>query len=342
MQSNTKSLDFELLSKEIENQDKTIKQVFLCKKMKSSLSNSKEYILYILNLISFFFKAMYYLATSKLCVTESYCVPISILKHKKKLKIIQIWHASGAVKKFGYQSLDTAEGKSSKIAKLMCMHKNYDYAIAPSEVTRKIFAEAFNMPEEKILKYGLPRLEYISNKKYDKSQEIYKDYPELKNKKIILYVPTFRKGKTANLSEIINYNLDEEKYKIIISLHPLEKDVVPDKYRIDSKYSSYDLIKIADYIVTDYSILSIEASILNKPIFLYLYDFEEYKKNRGVNIKIEKELKTFTTFNFSDIMRKIDEKNYNIEEIKAYKNKYIEISTEDTIEKLSKFIVNLL
>ena len=41
-------------------------------------------------------------------------------------------------------------------------------------------------------------------------------------------------------------------------------------------------------------------------------------------------------------MRKIDEKNYNIEEIKAYKNKYIEISTEDTIEKLSKFIVNLL
>ena len=119
MQSNTKSLDFELLSKEIENQDKTIKQVFLCKKMKSSLSNSKEYILYILNLISFFFKAMYYLATSKLCVTESYCVPISILKHKKKLKIIQIWHASGAVKKLGYQSLDTAEGKSSKIAKLM-------------------------------------------------------------------------------------------------------------------------------------------------------------------------------------------------------------------------------
>ena len=48
---------------------------------------------------------MYYLATSKVCVLDGYCIPASILKHKKKLKIIQIWHASGAIKKFGYQIL---------------------------------------------------------------------------------------------------------------------------------------------------------------------------------------------------------------------------------------------
>ena len=39
-------------------------------------------------MIGYMFKAMYYLATSKVCVTESYCVPISILTHKKELKII--------------------------------------------------------------------------------------------------------------------------------------------------------------------------------------------------------------------------------------------------------------
>ena len=205
MQSNKPSLDFNLLAEEIKRKNKDIRLVFLCKKMGSNLSNVIDYIKYVFNIAGYVLKVMCYLATSKVCITESYCVPISLLKHKKELKVIQIWHASGAVKKFGYQALDTKEGKSKEIADLMCMHKNYDYAIAPSEITREVFAEAFNIDREKILKLGLPRLEYISNNKYDKSEEFYQEYPELKDKKIILYVPTFRKEKSVNLDEIFNY-----------------------------------------------------------------------------------------------------------------------------------------
>lgn len=342
MQSDYPSLDFKLLKDEIETRDSNIKLVFLCKKMESALSKKTDYIKYVFNMIGYVLKAMYYLATSKVCITESYCVPISILKHKKNLKIVQIWHSSGAVKKFGYQSLDTEEGKTSNIAKLMCMHKNYDYVIAPSEITKHIFSEAFNIEEEKIEKLGLPRLEYITSKKYDKSEEFYNNYPELINKKVILYVPTFRKGKNVDLSEILNYPLDEEEYKLIIKLHPLENANIPDEYKINSKYTSYDLIKIADYIITDYSILSIEASILEKPIFLYLYDIEEYNQNRGLNIDLNKELKTFTSKSFNDIMRKIENNDFDINEIIKYKDKYIEVDTNNTIEKLTDFILNLL
>lgn len=342
MQSDYPSLDFELLKQEIQYKEPSIKLVFLCKKMESALSKKTDYIKYVFNMIGYVLKAMYYLATSKVCVTESYCVPISILKHKKNLKVVQIWHASGAVKKFGYQSLDTEEGKSRDVARLMCMHKNYDYVIAPSETTKHIFSKAFNIEEEKIVKLGLPRLEYITNKKYDKSEEIYNDYPELKNKKVILYVPTFRKGRNVDLSEILKYQLNKEKYKLIIKLHPLENANIPDDYKIDSKYTSYDLIKIADYIITDYSILSIEASILEKPIFLYLYDLDKYSKNRGLNVDLNKELKTFTSKSFNDIMRKIENNDFDINEIIKYKEKYIEVDTNNTIEKLTYFILNLL
>lgn len=342
MQSDYPSLDFELLKQEIQYKEPGIKLVFLCKKMESALSKKTDYIKYVFNMIGYVLKAMYYLATSKVCVTESYCVPISILKHKKNLKVVQIWHASGAVKKFGYQSLDTEEGKSRDIARLMCMHKNYDYVIAPSETTKHIFSKAFNIEEEKIVKLGLPRLEYITNKKYDKSEEIYNDYPELKNKKVILYVPTFRKGRNVDLSEILKYQLNKEKYKLIIKLHPLENANIPDDYKIDSKYTSYDLIKIADYIITDYSILSIEASILEKPIFLYLYDLDKYSKNRGLNVDLNKELKTFTSKRFNDIIRKIENNDFDINEIIKYKEKYIEVDTNNTIEKLTYFILNLL
>ena len=342
MQSNNISLDFELLRNKITKHDNSIKQIFLCKKMKSGLKKKSDYVVYVFSMVGYVFKAMYYLATSKVCITESYCVPVSILKHKKNLKIVQVWHASGAVKKFGYQILDKEEGKSSEIANLMCMHKNYNYAIAPSKVTKEIFSEAFNMEKEKIVKLGLPRLEYISNTKYDKSSEIYNSYPELKEKKIILYVPTFRKDKSIDLSEIFNYQYDKTKYKIIIKLHPLDDTQIPSEYTFDNKYTSYDLIKIADYIITDYSTLSIEASVLNKPIFLYLYDMENYNQSRGLNIDLCNELKTFTSKNFSDIMNKIKNHDYNMNEIEKYKNKYIEVNPKNTTAKLADFVLKLM
>ena len=340
MQSDSIGLDFELLKKELEYVEPGTKLVFHCKKMESSLSKKSDYIKYVYNMFEYTLEAMYYLAISKVCVTESYCVPISLLKHKKELKILQIWHASGAVKKFGYQALGTKEGKSREIAELMCMHKNYDYVIAPSEITKETFAEAFNIDKENVVKLGLPRLEYITNKEYDRTEEIYTDYPELKNKKVILYVPTFRKSKSIDLSEILNYSLKDE-YKLIIKLHPLENTVVPQKYTIDSKYTTYDLIKIADYIITDYSVLSIEASVLEKPVFLYVYDLEEYGENRGLNIDLSQELKTFTTKSFNDIMNKIENNNYDLNEIIKYKMKYIEVEPSSTIKELTKFILDL-
>ena len=333
-QSNDSTLDFQLLENYIKQKDKDIKIVILPKKLEKGVYNKIKYTLYIL-------KIMYYLSTSKLCVIDSYCIPVSILKHKKSLKVVQIWHASGAVKKFGYQILDKKEGSNSLIAKLMCMHKNYDYVIAPSEITENVFSEAFDVPKDKIARFGLPRLEYIVNPVYDKSNEIYKQYPYLKDKKNILYIPTFRKNKETNLKELLNYNLDEKKYNLIIKLHPLDKTIVPDKYLVDEKIKSFDLIKIADYIITDYSVLSIEASILDKPIFFYLYDEEEYEKNRGLNINVKKELKSFTSKRFSDIMTKIEKEDYNMKQLNEYKSKYIEVNLLTAIKNLGEFLLKL-
>ena len=339
-QSNTPTLDFRLLKEEIENTDNSIMIETLCNKIESN-ALYRAGVLYKIKYILYILKIMYNLATSKVCIVDGYCIPVCILKHKKKLKIIQIWHASGAVKKFGYQILDKEAGSNSRIANLMCMHKNYDYIIAPSEATKKYFSEAFNTPEDKIVKLGLPRLEYISNSKYDKSEEIFKEYPKLKEKKNILYIPTFRKNNDFNAVEkILEYKIDENKYNLIISLHPLDTTPVPEKYLVDKKYSSYDLIKIADYIITDYSALSIEASVLNKPIFIFLPDIKEYTEETGLNINLKEELSTFTCENFDEIIDKIEKKEYNTKEIKKYRDKYIEIDENKATENLAKFILN--
>ena len=97
------------------------------------------------------FKQMYHIATSKIVVLDGYCILISILKHKKDLKVIQLWHALGSLKKFGYSSLDKRDGRGKKIADLMNMHKNYSYILTSSEVSRPFFREAFNAKDEQMV-----------------------------------------------------------------------------------------------------------------------------------------------------------------------------------------------
>ena len=124
-QSNEMSIDFKLIKDYIESHDK-YKVVILCKtldgKEKAKLSNLFSYFFHML-------KQMYHLATSKAVLLDSYCIPVSVLKHKKSLKVIQMWHSIGTMKKFGYDILDQEEGNSSKMAKLLKMHHNYTYVL---------------------------------------------------------------------------------------------------------------------------------------------------------------------------------------------------------------------
>lgn len=334
-QANTISLDYLKIEEEIRTQYKdNIQIVVICKKLEKTLSGMFSYCVILL-------KMMYHLATSKVCIIDGYCIPVSILKHKKSLKVIQIWHASGAIKKFGYQVIGTKEGTSPLLADAMCMHKNYDYVLSPSKEISKIYKEAFQVEEDKIKLLGLPRLEYLVEKKNQK-KEILKKNPHLKNKKIILYVPTFRKGENVDLTEINKCKIDEEKYALIIRLHPLDTNIVEAKNKIKGQYSTYDLVKIADYIITDYSVLLIEASLLNKPIYLYTYDYEEYKKNRGLNIDLKKEMKSIVHSHFSTIIQSIEKEKYDLKEIKKIKNKYIEINPKTCTSDLVSFIICLL
>ena len=176
----------------------------------------------------------------------------------------------------------------------------------------------------------MPRIDYLldkDNKIGEKVGELLKEYPKLTEKKNILYVPTFRKGKSTPVNEIIK-KVDNTKYNLIIRLHPLEKTNVDNEYIVDSKYSTFDLLKIADYVITDYSAIAFETAVIDKPIFFYLYDLDEYENNRGLNINLKKEMKSVTFNNINDIILVIDEDKYPYEEYQKFKDKYIE--TKDT------------
>ena len=213
-QSNVPSIDFKMLSEELKKQNPNVKIVMLTKKIEGGIKNKLSYGFHI-------FAQMYHVATSKVVIIDGYQIVISVLKHKKKLKVIQIWHALGSLKKFGYSILDKGEGSKKTVADNMNMHKNYDAILSSSKIAKKNFAEAFNTDESKVLVMGLPRVDFLSKATYKTQtiEKIKKEYPALdNNKKNILYVPTFRKNSEVNVVNIIE-NVDYSKFNLIIKFH---------------------------------------------------------------------------------------------------------------------------
>lgn len=331
-QSDDLSIDYTLLKKELEKIE-GIEIKVMCKKIPQSILGKIEYCFYLI-------KRMYHISTSKVCIVDGYNIEICVLKHKKNMKIIQIWHALGAIKKFGYQVIGKEEGSNKKIAQIMNMHSNYDCITCASNATKEIYSEAFNTEKNKIKILGMPRLDYIleSGGEIDNKIKLLLDeYKFLKNKKTILYAPTFRKNAKIDLEELIN-SVDKEKYNLIIRLHPLDDSNIPAEFLIDNKFSTLDLIKLSDYVITDYSAIAFETAALNKQLYFFLYDCDQYVNSRGLNIDLFEVFKTSTTKNINEILKIIENNSYNYEELNKFREKYIETLDLNNTERITNYV----
>lgn len=283
-ESNTITIDFALLEKELKKELKDYKIVVLCKKMDNKF-------LYAFHML----KQMYHISRSEVVILDTYCIAISVLKHKKNLKVIQIWHAIGLMKKAGYSILDKKEGRGSLQSTLLNMHKNYSYIYTSSKNCINAFSQVFNYDEKYIKSVPLPRIDLLKNKKYQSEifNKILKTYPSLKRKMNIVYAPTYRKdnSKTLKYIEDLCNNIDYERYNLVIKLHPLTNISIDiPGVIIDKEYSTLDMLSISDFVISDYSSIIYEAGIMNKKLIFYAYDLDDYKDSRDFFIDYNNEL----------------------------------------------------
>ena len=336
-QTNGESLDFDLLIEEIKSQSPTTQIVVLNKMIEKSIIEKIKYAFYI-------YYQMYHIATSRAVILDGYCIPICTLKHKKNLKVVQIWHALGSLKKFGYSILDKKEGSNSEIALAMNMHKNYTYILTSSEFTKQFFKEAFNAKEEQMKVMSLPRVDFLTSNLYKENvkKEFYEYYKQLNgdNKKKILYVPTFRRNVVENFESIIN-SVNYDKYDLIIKSHDDTELVYKNKEEVYSEktnFSGMELLHVADYVITDYSAIIYEAAIANKPTYLYNYDYEEYIEGRGFYIDYYSEMPGVISKEIKEILKEIENDKYNYTRLEEFRTKYV-AEVNNCTKKLAKLIM---
>ena len=134
-----------------------------------------------------------------------------------------------------------------------------------------------------------------------------------------------------------------EKYNLIMKLHNGTEIIYVDgkKLQKDNFFTGMELLHVADYIVTDYSAIVYEAVITKKPIYFYTFDYNTYMNDRGTYINYKKEMPGAICKSFKNIIKLIENDEYDREKQEEFCKKYIENLDDDATEKLSKFIIKL-
>ena len=338
-QSDHPSIDIKMMCDGINKIQPNCSVVVLCKTLPPGMGKKLIYGLHM-------FRQMYHMATSQVVVLDSYCIAVSVLKHKKELTVIQMWHALGCLKKFGYSILDQEEGRSSRIAELMKMHENYDYIFASSAACKAPLSDAYRCDQEKIIVMSLPRVDLLCNQgiKERVCKRIKEEYTALEsNKKTILYAPTFRKNQEEkNAIDKLVKLIDLSKYNVILKEHPLmHLDNLVYNIIVDKKFSVDELISVSDYVITDYSAVVFEAAVADKPLFFYSHDLNSYENRRNFYIDYKSEMPGVISDDPKIIVQAIENEAYDLDRIQQFSDKYIENKYNCT-EKAIAFILRLM
>ncbi len=336
-QMNDIPLDFLLIQEKVKQEFDSVKCVMICRHIGHG---AVDYIVFFKELL----RSMYHLSTSRVCIIDSYWPAVSLLKHKKQLKVIQIWHAIGKIKKSGYQSIGKTSGRKPEYAGLLRMHANYDYVIAGAKAWNRYYCESFNISEDKLLNYGLPRIDYLVNENENIRKRFFEENPEFIGKQIILYAPTFRRNMKAHWEDIIDA-VDYDKYILIIRNHPGQR-TGDRKLRSGAFYmegrKTMDLIPVCDYLITDYSAIALEAAVLKKKTYYWTYDYDEYAEKNGLNFEVRKELPEYVFEDIDELMADIEKGSYDMEPLCKYIDKYLPEELGTSTEKLLSLISSLL
>lgn len=229
---------------------------------------------------------MYYKnITSRVIVTDDYDRYLRHFQLRQSQRVVQLWHACGAFKKFGQR------GTNMSIAADHAYHAQYNMVSVSSDKIRGIYADAFDIDIHKVKALGTPRTDvFYDEKQLELTREkVYQAYPEFRNRYIIIYAPTFRDigdDRTQFRPDLDFDRLSKEllpEQMFLVCPHPIMKNKIVEKeydnIKVVRDFSTNDMMLISDMLITDYSSVIFEYALLRKPIAFYCYDLLNY--NRG-------------------------------------------------------------
>lgn len=216
--------------------------------------------------------------------------------------------------------------------------KKTNYVCYSNEEEKEVFIRDFKADKNSMVASGLPRNDELYAVDNDKVAKIKSKLNLDVDKKIIIYAPTWRDsedlGKNYKLDIPIDWKLWEselsEDYIVLVRAHPYITDVMGIQFNdflrdFNDHGSINELLIASDILISDYSSVIYDYSILERPIICFAYDYDEYKESRGVYFDLKKEMGSGFVENEIDLISKIKTMDYDFEskESKLLKEKRV-------------------
>ena len=291
-----------------------------------------------------FLRAIYHLATARYVFVDNYHIVLAACNFRPSVKCTQLWHANGAVKYFGYRDKTIKDRRSSAYDRFKKVYSRFHYFAVGSDEMAYIFGEAFEADDRRMIKTGVPRTDFFYSREAvnTAAEKVHAALPELKNKKILLYAPTFRDDefdvKNIHLDIVAMKKQLSEDYHLLLNLHPAVKltGFKNDGFvtNVSGSFEINSLLAAADILITDYSSIPFEFSILNKPMIFFPYDLNDYEKSRGIWFNYQSYMPGPIAFSTEEIITAINNNNFDLQKIEAFNSQWNKYSNGNSAARL--------
>ena len=290
------------------------------------------------------------MAQSGIIFIDDHAPLLDWLRLSPDTKLIQLWHAGAGFKSSGYSRW----GHMGCPGTTSC-HRQYDFGIAGSKHIAPFFSEVWGINDEQVLATGMPRMDEFLREDYrqKKTEELYKKYPVIKDKKVMLFAPTYR-GRGKRFArypyELIDfkglYEACGSEYVVLFKMHPWVSSKVPvpkqfqDKFLDVGKYPNInDLFYITDLLVTDYSSNIFEYSLMRRPMMFFAYDKIQYSFSRGFHRDYEESAPGKVCYTFAEFLDAFRRKDFEFEKVEEYVKRHFDFIDSGASDRVIDWLV---
>ena len=277
------------------------------------------------------------------------CVPL-----RTATKVVQLWHACGAFKKWGMSTGDKYFGATGSEIERHPYYKNLDLVTVSAPEVAWAYREAMMLEDtpEIVQPLGVSRTDVFFDKEYlaEAKERVRRELPEIAGRKIILYAPTFR-GRVLEATSPDDLDVAAMKrqlgddYALLVKHHPYVKHPTPippgcEDFAFTVDMPIDQLLIAADVCISDYSSLVFEYSLFERPMAFFAPDIRDYDDWRGFYYDYE-ELTPGPIFEQTEPLiawiRGLDE-GFDATEVAAFRDKFMSACDGHATDRILRWI----
>ncbi|MFC9246969.1 CDP-glycerol glycerophosphotransferase family protein [Streptomyces sp. NPDC057136] len=220
------------------------------------------------------------------------------LRKRPGTTYLQTWHGS-AYKRMGFDETRVRMQNAPQRHRLQEAVHRFDHFLVRSEHDVNTLARAYRLPAERLLATGYPRNDALLAARARDETEGRLPRAALAgtlgipdDKKVVLYAPTFRGGTGKRRRRRLPLDVARfaerfgDEYTLLVRAHYLEAARLPlcapgTVLDVSAHHDVTELLALADVLITDYSSIMFDYTLLDRPVVLFAPDLDAYAAARG-------------------------------------------------------------